>query len=263
MPKGALPLLFMLGIGAADAADRAPRTTPPVAVLVAGEKRAPDLEVVTTQVFEGANRLRRRHGWEALASSPELTRAAQAFAAFMAETERYGHDADGDPTERAQRAGYAPCIVAENLAYQYLSTGFRTEELSEGLLEGWMDSPGHRENLLFADVTDTGVGIARSRTSGKYYAVQMFGRPLALQVSFSIRNGSGAAVTYAIDGEASPLPPGSTATHRQCRPATLAFDWPGGQEPLTLTVQSGLRYDVTHTPQGEFRVTSEVTERKR
>lgn len=250
-------LAIVLIVGSAPAAERPPRTTPPVAVLVAGEKRSPDLEEVVMQVFDGVNRLRRAAGAEELASSPELMQAAQAFAAYMAETERYGHDVDGNPTERAERAGYAPCIVAENLAYQYLSTGFRTAELSQGLLDGWMDSPGHRDNLLLADVTETGVAIARSRTSGRYYAVQMFGRPLALQVSFSIRNGSGTAVSYSLDEDLMPLPAGTTVTHRQCRPAMLAFDWPGSQDSLTLAVRNGHRYEVTRM-QGRFVVTSGV-----
>lgn len=255
---GALLLGMMFSAGSAHAAERTPRSTPPVAVLVPGEKRAPDLESVVAQVFEGANRLRREAGVEALASSPELMRAAQAFAAFMAETDRYGHDVDGNPTERAERAGYAPCIVAENLAYQFLSTGFRTAELSQGLLDGWMDSPGHRANLLEADVTETGVAIARSRATSRYYAVQVFGRPRTLETRFSIRNRSGAAVSYELDGESLPLPQGSTVTHRQCRPARLVFDWPGRQSSSMLAVRSGDRYSVERSPQGEFSVTSEA-----
>lgn len=256
-PIVALWLGIVFSVGAAPAAERAPRTTPPVAVLVAGEKRSPDLEAVATQVFEGANRLRRAAGVEELASSPELMQAARAFAAFMAESDRYGHDVDGSPTERTERAGYAPCIVAENLAYQYLSTGFRTDELSQGLLDGWMDSPGHRANLLEPDVTETGVAIARSPATSRYYAVQVFGRPRSLEVSFSIRNGSGTAVSYSLDKELLPLPAGTTVTHRQCRPAMLAFDWPGRQDPLTFTVRSGHRYEVSRT-QGRFVVTSGV-----
>lgn len=152
--------------------------TPPVAVLVPGEKRTANIDAATGQVLAGVNRLRIEAGAPPLVASALLAKAAREFALYMAETDRYGHEADGrTPDERARRAGYQPCIVAENIAYQYLSTGFRTAELSQGLLDAWMDSPGHRANILDLRLTEIGVGIARSGNTARYYAVQLFGQP--------------------------------------------------------------------------------------
>jgi uncharacterized protein YkwD len=39
-----------------------------------------------------------------------------------------------------------------------------------------MTSPAHRANILSAKYTETGVGMARSK-SGRIYSVQVFGRP--------------------------------------------------------------------------------------
>lgn len=39
----------------------------------------------------------------------------------------------------------AYCIVSENIAHQYNSLGFTTEELAEQFVQGWKNSPGHRK----------------------------------------------------------------------------------------------------------------------
>jgi uncharacterized protein YkwD len=98
----------------------------------------------------------------------------------MAAHERLAHDADGrTPGERARRAGYDYCAIAENIAYQYGSAGFATEDLAQRFASGWQRSRAHRENLLDRDVLETAAAVARSRRSGRYYAVQLFGRPSA------------------------------------------------------------------------------------
>lgn len=52
-------------------------------------------------------------------------------------------------------------------------------ELASRYFEGWKKSPGHRRNMLEASVTDTAVAVARSARTGRYYAVQLFGRTAA------------------------------------------------------------------------------------
>src|SRR5207253_2501467 len=120
-----------------------------------------------------------------------LADTARDFAEFMARTDRYGHEADGQqPSQRATAHGYGYCMVAENIAFQYSSAGFRSGELARRFVEGWKQSPGHRHNMLEPDATETGVAVAQSPKSGRYYAVQMFGRPQALRVAFRIANRS-------------------------------------------------------------------------
>jgi len=250
-------LIAMLVTGAAaHAAERtAPQRTPPVAVILKGEKRFADLREATGQLFSGTNALRVDAGRTALVRSPELAAAAGSFAEFMARTDEYGHEADGsDPATRAARAGYDACIVAENIAYQSLSTGFSTGELAQSLLDGWMDSPGHRVNLLAPDITELGVAIARSERSGRYYGVQLFGRPRSQSVEFTVRNNAGVPLGYDLDGEAQSLPVRTTVEHLLCRQATLAFRWPGRQPATSLKVETAKVYEVVRAGAGEFRV---------
>jgi uncharacterized protein YkwD len=62
--------------------------------------------------------------------------------------------------------------VAENVGYQ-----LNKPDPAGSMMQGWEASPGHRRNLLLADVTELGVGAAQGK-SGRWYFVQVFGRPL-------------------------------------------------------------------------------------
>jgi uncharacterized protein YkwD len=250
--------LLVIGVTAYGAERATPRRTPPVAVIIKGEKRSADVHEAMGELFRGTNSLRTRAGRGTLAGNPALAAAAGSFAEFMARTDRYGHDADGsNPSSRATGAGYDACIVAENIAYQSLSTGFSTDELVQTFLDGWMDSPGHRANMLAPAVTELGVAIARSASSGKYYGVQLFGRPRSQGVEIHVRNNADVPLNYEFDGEAQSLPVRTTVRHLQCRPTTLVFHWPGKQVATRLDAETQRVYEVVRDGSGKFRVNLE------
>ena len=140
----------------------------------------PDLAQAARAIVIATNDLRRAEGLAHVAESPRLTQTARDFAAFLARSDVFEHTADGRrPWERAQSHGYDYCFVAENIAYEFRSRGFATAELARAFVEGWRSSRGHRRNMLERDVTETGVALARSARTGRYYGVQMFGRPRA------------------------------------------------------------------------------------
>ena len=137
---------------------------------------SPDALRVSRLVVAGANEARDVAGAPSLLPDANLVRAAQGFADHLARTDRFDHDADGrTPMQRATAAGYRWCRVAENIAYEYNSRGFESEALARALVRDWMESRGHRRNLLDARLLDTGVGIAQSAKTKRWYAVQMFG----------------------------------------------------------------------------------------
>ena len=117
----------------------------------------------------------------------------------MAAKDYFSHDApDGDNFEdRYRQHGYT-CKVytssnrylvgAENIAYTYAAQDVRTERgtlvnhrgnetsIARGLVRGWMNSTGHRENILTPDWETEGIGVAIASTSqGKrVYVTQNF-----------------------------------------------------------------------------------------
>ena len=218
----------------------------------ADEKR-PDLERAARLVIKQTNAFREEHGREPVEVNRRLAEAAQYFADFMARTNQYGHTADGNrPAGRATEHGYDYCIVSENIAYQYSSAGFATEELATKFVEGWEESPGHRKNMLDPAVTETGVAVARSEDTGYYYAVQMFGRPKSKQFEFTVANESGETVEYRLGKRTFSVPPRYTRTHKRCRPSELTFLLKE-QEKKTVEPQDGDQFTVTQD-QGALRV---------
>lgn len=202
------------------------------------------------QVVERSNAFRQSQGLPPVAPERMLTAAARAFAAYMAATDRYGHEADGrEPSQRAQAQGYDFCAMAENIAMFESSAETDTDALSQTFVQGWIDSPGHRRNLLNANAVDIGVGIARGPT-GRYYAVQMFGRPAKLRLSFSLNNLSRATLRYQLDDKSYNLPPGMTRTHEQCGLPALSLALPGEAQPTTLHPANGVQYRIEPTGRG-------------
>jgi hypothetical protein len=198
---------------------------------------------------EQTNQFRREQKLSPVSPNENLRETAQYFAEFMARTNKYGHTADGQrPSQRAAEHGYEYCIVSENIAYAYRSTGFTESELAENFVQGWIDSPEHRENMVESAVKEIGVAVAHSQESGHYFAVQMFGRPRSASIEFQVVNESGEAVRYKIGERAYSLPPRFTRTHQQCRPSQVSFLSPDAAEeaPPAKTVEpdSGDRFIV-------------------
>lgn len=220
-----------------------------VAVLAASaQPKVPHADVAEAAeaVVAGTNALRQGERLPALRVEPRLARAAREFAAYMAKTTSYGHEADGrDPPARARAHGYDYCLVLENIAYHYDSRGFGTARLAHDIVEGWKASPPHRANLLNAIVTHVGVGIARSDRNGHYYTVQVLGLPRSASVKFEVRNESRREVRYRVGDEAYTVPARSLRTHEACGREALRFERPAG----TFQPRSGDRFVIT--PEGD------------
>ena len=149
-------------------------------VAAAAGAKEPDLGEAAQAIVVGTNALRREHGLDRVEVAPRLAETARDFATFLARTDLFDHTADGrHPEDRAKSHGYDYCLVSENIAYEFHSRGFATAELARAFVEGWRNSRGHRRNMLDRDATETGVALARSSRTGRYYGVQMFGRPRA------------------------------------------------------------------------------------
>jgi uncharacterized protein YkwD len=221
-----------------------------------GAETTPDLDRVAKLLLDGTKSFREQEGRREIKNNRQLSAAALAFARFMAQTDKYGHDADGkQPPDRAKAQGYDYCIISENIAYQYNSDGFETGELARALLEGWKTSEGHRKNMLDPDVLEAGMGVARSEKSGKYYAVQMFGRPKSAIIEFAIVNETESPVEYELAGEEYTVPARTSRTHGQCRSDELKFAWSESEgTSATFRPAKGDRFTIKKR-KGKLRVT--------
>ena len=148
-------------------------------------------EQIITRIFENTNENRRNKGIAALVYDPTLAEIASAYAQVLSSTGRLSHtDRRGNgPGERAEAFGYPVTKeieggirigIAENLAY--IGTGMVTgigyvdptsaDAIAGAIVNGWMNSPGHRKNILDPLADRIGVGIYFN--GEYYYAVQEF-----------------------------------------------------------------------------------------
>jgi len=125
---------------------------------------------VLGEVVDRTNAERTRRGLRPLTVDTRLAAAAQAHSADMVQRGFFAHESpDGRQVwDRAVAAGYAYRKVAENIA-----AGQRS---AEEVVRGWMESPGHRANILDGDLTQIGVGRAEGGSYGVYWT-QVFGTP--------------------------------------------------------------------------------------
>jgi len=122
------------------------------------------------QCFNEVNRMRRAHGLVALQFSDELLDVARHYSRRMAEENFFAHgDPDGHTVrERIELANIRWRMVGENLAY---SNGYINPVAAS--MRGWMDSPGHRRNLLEPGWRQTAIGAWIS-TDGTVYFTEIF-----------------------------------------------------------------------------------------
>jgi uncharacterized protein YkwD len=109
----------------------------------------------------------------ALALDPALTSAARGHARDMARHGYFDHRdrAGHTPAERVRAAGYRDSLVGENIAYGPAG--------ADEVVHGWLDSPGHCENILNAGFTAMGIAYEAGRTRDRpgLYWVQALARP--------------------------------------------------------------------------------------
>ncbi len=185
---------------------------------------SPNLERTRELIATLTNQFRSQHGRGALKINSRLARSAQDFAEYLARTDTFSHTADGKgPSQRIREHDYPSCLIAENIGWEYNSAGFTTTALARAFITGWRHSPEHRRNMLDADLDEIGVGVARSTKTGRYYAVQDFGRPQAKAIVFRITNEADSPIHYTVDGKSFSLDPHYTVTHQRCRPPELDF----------------------------------------
>ncbi len=123
------------------------------------------------EVRQRINEIRQERGLNQLRDNFMLAQVARNYSQKMARKNFFSHTSpDGDtPAQRVRSAGIFYLVMGENL--------FKSTNVPKPVplaVEGWMDSPGHRENILHPEYTQTGVGIWREGNT--YYITQLFMR---------------------------------------------------------------------------------------
>jgi len=126
-------------------------------------------------IHGATNRRRQRHDLEPLSYSDHLAAIALRHSRDMAERDFFAHTSpDGEDTAaRYRRFGHDDRSVGENIARRHPLPTASTTDIAAAVVDGWMDSPGHRENLLRERFGAEGIGVFVD-TDGAVYATQNF-----------------------------------------------------------------------------------------
>lgn len=167
--------LVSLGLLVVSCSSPSHSSKPDVALLhiESIRKVTPSAELsLEAQVVQGINRFRAQQGLPPFARHGALEEAAEEHAHSMARKRQMSHDRffeRADEIKKEHHLGW----TAENVMWGY---GYAQEKLAGIIVQGWIDSPGHRKNLL-APNQFIGVGIAK-REDGSVWATQLSARAL-------------------------------------------------------------------------------------
>jgi len=146
------------------------RTTLPAAIAqtpaatVAQTDRA-----IAQELLRLVNTERQRANLSPLVMNDKLTTAAQRHAQDMATSRRMSHTGSDGSTMRSRidATQYNWSTIGENVAMG--------QPTAAAVMRAWMNSPGHRQNILNPAFTELGVGYATA--GGRIYWAQVFARP--------------------------------------------------------------------------------------
>ncbi len=161
------------------------------------QKPGIDKTELERQVHQLTNQYRTQNGLSSLSWDDELSNIARNHSQDMASRNYFSHETpEGtNPTGRGTSQGYkcekiignimyigiAENIFQNNLAYRVWYTGGiptsyewnSQEEIAQTTVDGWMDSPGHRKNILTKTFDQEGIGIEIA-SDDKVYITQNF-----------------------------------------------------------------------------------------
>jgi uncharacterized protein YkwD len=157
-------------------------TLPPLPTLKDGSGQSPitlapaqstSTAEMEAQVREAINEIRQQQGLEPLTHNERLTQVARDYSQRMAEQNFFAHvGPEGDTlADRVGSAGIFYFVVGENLFM-----GTNLPQPVTIAVEGWMESPGHRDNILRQEYRETGIGVWQQGNT--YYFTQLFMRSL-------------------------------------------------------------------------------------
>lgn len=129
-----------------------------------------DVKAIENEVIRLVNVERAKAGLPALTANWELSRVARMKSQDMINKNYFSHQSPtyGSPFQMMENFGIKFSAAGENIAY-----GQRTPQ---EVMNAWMNSSGHKANILGRNYTQIGVGVAK-KSNGTLYWTQMFIRP--------------------------------------------------------------------------------------
>jgi uncharacterized YkwD family protein/spore coat assembly protein SafA len=132
---------------------------------------AAPLKAIEDEIFRLVNLQRSYNGLPALTYNWQVARVARIKSQDMINNKYFAHISPvyGSPFKMLEDFGLKFSAAAENIAYG--------QKTAQDVMNAWMNSPGHKANILSKSVTQIGVGCAKA-SNGTLYFTQLFIKPV-------------------------------------------------------------------------------------
>lgn len=155
-------------------------------------------DIHVDQLLSLTNQKRTGSGLSSLTLNSQLSAAAAGKANDMFSNGYWAHNSPGGktPWDFINGAGYIYTVAGENLAKNFSN--------SAGVVEAWMNSPTHRENILRDQYQDIGFAVVNGVWNGEEttLVVQMFGKPVAQVALAPVVNSSPSPIPVVAEAQA-------------------------------------------------------------
>ena len=129
-----------------------------------------EVKRLAKEVVAIVNQERAKQGLAPLKDNWQLARVARYKSEDMRDKNYFSHTSPtyGSPFDMMKNFGIRYMAAGENIAMG--------QQTPASVMNSWMNSPGHRANILSKNFTEIGVGVAKSKSGTIYWTQQFIGR---------------------------------------------------------------------------------------
>ncbi len=142
----------------------------PLTAIVSSVATATSIE---EQVFFAINRFREENHLAPLSRAQDLAGVARLHSQDMATRDYFDHVSPDGNTMRKRVLGFG--ITNWNRLAENIAMNYGHPDPANVAVKGWLNSQGHRHNILDQSLTETGIGVAVD-AKGRIYLTQLFAR---------------------------------------------------------------------------------------
>ncbi|MBU8878356.1 SafA/ExsA family spore coat assembly protein [Bacillus sp. FJAT-29790] len=161
-------------VGVSEIINANPQISNPNSIYPGQKINIPTLSTATTnvedQVVQLVNQERAKNGLKPLKSNWELARVARYKSQDMIDKRYFDHNSPtyGTPFQMMKNFGISYRSAGENIA--------AGQATPKEVVQAWMNSEGHRKNILSSNFTEIGVGYVKGGSYGHYWTQMFIGR---------------------------------------------------------------------------------------
>ncbi|MGH4126097.1 MAG: CAP domain-containing protein [Clostridium sp.] len=169
-PAKATPSKTTTAKEAPSKATPAPAPVKPASTKIPAATNLTENNKLEKEVVTLVNQERAKQGLAPLKENAQLSNVARYKSEDMVANNYFSHTSPtyGSPFDMMKKFGITYTAAGENIAMG--------QQTAASVMNGWMNSPGHKANILSVNFTEIGVGVAKDKSGTIYWTQQFIGK---------------------------------------------------------------------------------------